>query len=192
MTAIHVDQVVGVHQRSFEGFFLSFLGSRFLHLFYAAAVDYADGVGFVYMEGTRVVGFVFGAPSPAGFYRFLLRTRWLRFALAALGAALRRPTIIPRLVRAWFYPSQMSNQAESASLMSVAVDTTAQGKGIGARLVHVFLDTMHARGIRRVDLTTDRLNNARANAFYQSLGFYCERTFVTPEGREMNEYVISL
>jgi len=43
-----------------------------------------------------------------------------------------------------------------------------------------------------VDLTTDRDNNDKINRFYLSLGFACERTFVTPEGRTMNEYVIDL
>lgn len=43
-----------------------------------------------------------------------------------------------------------------------------------------------------MDLTTDRDNNEATNSFYQKLGFVCERTFMTPEGRAMNEYVIDL
>ena len=192
MTVAHVDQVVHVHQLSFPGFFLSFLGPHFLHLFYSAGVDYADSVAFVYLNGPRVVGLVFGVSTPSRFYRFLLRTHWLRFALAASGAALRRPSIIPHLLRAWLYPSQTSSQANSATLMSLGVDPALQGRGIGAQLVHAFLDAARARGVRCVDLTTDRKNNEGVNAFYQRQGFRCERTFVTPEGREMNEYVISL
>ena len=192
MTAAHVEQVTDVHRRSFQGFFLSFLGPRFLRLFYAAGVEYPQGVGYVYVNGSRVLGFVFGTPSPGAFYRFLLKTRWLKFALAASGRALRYPAIIPRLFRAWRYPGQAVQHAESATLMSIAVDPEAQRAGIGAELVRAFVEALRARGVRRVDLTTDRLNNDGVHAFYLRQGFRCERTFVTPEGREMSEYVMTL
>ena len=51
---------------------------------------------------------------------------------------------------------------------------------------------MQARGVSSVSLTTDRDNNERTNDFYQKLGFELARTYVTPEGRAMNEYLIQL
>lgn len=76
--------------------------------------------------------------------------------------------------------------------MPIAVLPTAKGKGIGDSLVNAFLQELTNRGLRFVDLTTDRENNVAANYFYHNLGFICERTFTTPEGRTMNEYVITL
>jgi hypothetical protein len=38
----------------------------------------------------------------------------------------------------------------------------------------------------------DREKTEAKNAFYQCLGFQLARSFVTPEGRWMNEYVITL
>ena len=76
--------------------------------------------------------------------------------------------------------------------MSIAVLPEAQGKGIGQALVWAFLEEAAQRGLRQVDLTTDRDDNETTNRFYQNMGFVCERTFVTPEGRAMNEYVIGL
>jgi ribosomal protein S18 acetylase RimI-like enzyme len=77
-------------------------------------------------------------------------------------------------------------------LMSIAVLPETQGKGIGQALVRAFLDEAARRGLCQVDLTTDRDHNEATNCFYQNLGFTCERTFTTPEGRAMNEYVINL
>lgn len=192
MTTAYVDGVTDVHMRRFEGFFLSFLGPRFLRLYYESIVDYAEATGYVYVQDGRVVGFVCGAVGSSHFYRYLIRTRWLRFALAALGTTLQHPSIIPRLFRALLYPRQTARQEGTATLTSIAVESEAQGKGIGAELVAAFLADIRAQGIKRVDLTTDRYDNDQVNAFYQKQGFHCKRTFVTPEGREMNEYVILL
>ena len=192
MTMAHVDEVISVHLHSFEGFFLSFLGPRFLRLYYESIAEYPGATGYVYVQDGRAVGFVCGTVHPSQFYRFLLRTRGWRFAVASLGAVLRRPSIGPRLARALLYPSQTSRRDDTGTLTSMAVEPAFQGQGIGAELARAFLEDMRARGVKRVDLTTDRHDNDKVNAFYQKQGFRCERSFVTPEGREMNEYVISL
>ena len=76
--------------------------------------------------------------------------------------------------------------------MSIAVLPEMKGKGIGKLLVQAFLKAATSRGIKQVDLTTDSENNHLINNFYRCLGFVFERTFITPEGRKMNEYVIDL
>ena len=48
------------------------------------------------------------------------------------------------------------------------------------------------RGLQHINLTTDRLNNDCANRFYQRMGFALLRSSTTPEGCEMNEYIIQL
>jgi ribosomal protein S18 acetylase RimI-like enzyme len=76
--------------------------------------------------------------------------------------------------------------------MSIAVHPNYQNKGIGKLLVQEFLGEIRRRGIQRVNLTTDKEKNDAVNVFYQRLGFQLTRSFVTPEGRWMNEYVITL
>jgi len=192
MTLNQIEKVVGVHLRSFPGFFLSFLGPQFLHLYYESIVDYEQAVGYVYVEDGQVLGFVCGTAGTSGFYSYLLRTHLLRFAIAALGAAIRKPSIVPRLARALRYPSQTSRREDSATLTSIAVDPAHQNRGIGAELVGAFLREMRRRGIRAVYLTTDREYNDQVNAFYLAMGFVVHRTYVTPEGRAMNKYMITL
>lgn len=76
--------------------------------------------------------------------------------------------------------------------MSLAVLPEAQGQRVGQALVLAFLEEASLRGLRQVDLTTDRDANDSTNRFYQRLGFACERTYTTPEGRAMNEYIIDI
>jgi ribosomal protein S18 acetylase RimI-like enzyme len=184
--------VTEVHMKSFPGFFLTVLGPVFLRNLYSAILDDPDGMGHVVTQNMEIRGFVAGTAQPAGFYRRLLRRRWWSFAWSALPSAVQHPAIIPRLLRAFSMPARVTQQAGRGTLMSIAVLPECQGSGIGQTLVSAFLDEAVRRGLRQVDLTTDRDHNEPANRFYQRMGFACERSFVTPEGRAMNEYVIDL
>ena len=187
-----VPAVVEVHLRSFPGFFLTFLGPAFLRELYLATIEDLSGIGFVAKDGTGIWGFVTGTAQPAGFYRRLLQKRWWRFSLAAIGPVIKQPSILPRLLRAFSMPAQVAQQEKRGTLMSLAVHPGAQGGGIGQSLVMAFLREASQRGLEQVDLTTDRDNNDSVNRFYERLGFVCVRSFTTPEGRAMNEYLIDL
>ncbi|RJP52191.1 MAG: GNAT family N-acetyltransferase [Anaerolineaceae bacterium] len=187
-----VNAVVKVHLSSFQGFFLTFLGRQFLNELYTSVVADSTGIAFVCSEEARVLGFVAGTSQPAGFYGRLLHRRWWRFVLSSLTPILKNPLIIPRLLRAIRKPQDVSNQPDTGTLMSIAVTPEAQGRGLGLALVKAFLEEAADRGLKHVDLTTDKNNNDSVNQFYRCMGFRCSRTFVTPEGREMNKYMIKL
>ena len=192
MDICDVPSVVQVHLESFSGFFLTFLGSAFLRQLYVATLMDPSGIGCVAENEKGVCGFVTGTTEPSGFYGRLLRRRWWRFGLAAVLPVLKRPSIISRLFRAFSMPEKATRERGRATLMSLAVLPLAQGKGVGQALVQTFLETAARRHSRRVDLTTDQNDNEATNRFYKNLGFICERTFTTPEGRSMNEYIITL
>jgi hypothetical protein len=65
--------VTRVHLASFQGFFLTFLGSRFLSELYAGIVTDPAGIAFVYRKENHILGFIAGMAQPSGFYRRLLR-----------------------------------------------------------------------------------------------------------------------
>jgi ribosomal protein S18 acetylase RimI-like enzyme len=73
--------------------------------------------------------------------------------------------------------------------MSIAVAPRAEGRGLGGKLVEAFCRAVLARGVRRISLTTDRVGNDRVNRFYEKQGFRLVRSYRTPEGRAMNEYI---
>lgn len=193
---IHLDdvrQVVSVHLASFPGFFLSLLGTKFLALFYSGICSAPEGIAFVYCDTAGYpVGFVAGTTNPRGFYSRLLKRHWLQFALAATPPVLKKPSIIGRVARAILHPKNNPLGDNVAGLFSIGVLPELQGSGAGKELVRTFLDEAGERGCTKVFLTTDRDNNDAVNTFYQKLGFSLEREYVTPEGRYMNEYWITL
>lgn len=187
-----VEAAVSVHLQAFQNFFLSFLGPRFLRELYASILSDPSGFAFVAGRGTELLGFVAGTDQPSGFYRRLLQQRWWRFGLAAIRPAITHPAIIPRLLRAFQKPEDAVSPEGCGTLMSIAVLPGQQSRGAGQALVEAFLNEAAVRNLTRVDLTTDRDNNEKVNRFYQRLGFVCTRTFITPEGRWMNEYEITI
>lgn len=187
-----VPQVVEIHLASFPGFFLSFLGSGFLALLYRGVLADVRGISLVACAENRVDGFVVGAVEQRGFYRNLIRKQWWKFGVAAIGAAVRQPMIIPRLLRALKQPESAGESCAAACLMSIAVHPRAEGQGLGRILIEAFSTEAKRRGVKTYCLTTDRDHNDRVNRFYQRLGFRLGRIYITPEGRAMNEYVIPL
>jgi len=184
--------VVDIHLRSFQGFFLTFMGSGFLTLLYSSTIGDPSGIAIISENEGRITGFVSGTTQPAGFYTRLLKNHLFGFAWNSLQGFVRKPGILPRLLRAFSMPGQPLPVENCATLMSIAVDPDFQGQGIGKLLVKAFLDEAHARGSQHVNLTTDAVNNDATNHFYQTLGFELFREYTTPEGRSMNEYLIKL
>lgn len=188
-----VAAVVRVHLASFPGFFLSFLGGRFLSLFYSGLCADRGGIAFVYLDKAGVtVGFVAGSTNPGGFYSRLLKRAWLKFAAASVIPVLKKPSAIGRVARAVFHPSGNPVGDDVAGLFSIGVLPELQGCGAGKRLVQAFIDEAKRCGCKKVYLTTDCDNNDAVNAFYDRMGFSIERNYVTPEGRRMNEYWLTL
>ncbi len=89
-------------------------------------------------------------------------------------------------------PKQELPAENCATLMSIAVDPAYQNEHIGRQLVNSFLIEAKSRGSEFVNLATDAVDNDGVNHFYRSVGFELFRTFFTPEGREMNEYLFDL
>ncbi|MGZ5453777.1 MAG: GNAT family N-acetyltransferase [Candidatus Aminicenantales bacterium] len=187
-----IPEVVAIHLESFPGFFLSFLGPKFLALLYAGVMDHPQGLVLVSESASGIEGFVAGVTDQSGFYKRLIKKRVHRFAWASFGAVVRRPRVAPRLIRALGQSRRSEESAAKASLMSIAVRPGTSGKGAGRQLVSAFNAALAARGVREYCLTTDRDANDRVNEFYRRLGFRLAGSFVTPEGRAMNEYVMTL
>jgi ribosomal protein S18 acetylase RimI-like enzyme len=192
MQPVDVRQVVRVHMRAFPGFFLSFLGERFLRELYDAIIGDPTGLAFVYSDNEGVRGFVAGTTQPSGFYKRLIRQRVWRFGAASILPMIKKPAILPRLLRAFSMPAYADTGEGCAKLMSIAIIPEAQGKRIGKNLLYAFLEEARRRGMKQVDLETDRLDNDATNQFYLRNGFSLYRSYTTPEGREMNEYRIIL
>jgi ribosomal protein S18 acetylase RimI-like enzyme len=194
MTSRHLAGVVEVHMASFDGFFLTFLGPRFLRLIYSELLREPGSVALVAQErvAQAVVGFAAGVTNLSGFYRRAAVRRAPAFAFASLRAIAKRPAIVLRLARTLAYPPGNQRSTGGAVLMALAVHPEATSSGIGQRLVTAFIAEMRAQRVARISVMTDKDNNARANRFYKNIGFEVGQTVHTPEGRRMIEYQMDL
>ena len=94
-------------------------------------------------EDGRVVGAVVGHTQPQGFFKKLLLRRWYAFAFASLSLVLRRPSILPRLVRAVTYRGNNDGiERRGALLSSICVDPQYSGDGIGGKLLESFTNRL--------------------------------------------------
>jgi ribosomal protein S18 acetylase RimI-like enzyme len=171
---------------------LTFLGKRFLYLFYRGVIHYDKTIKLVYLHDDEVQGFVIGSISPSGFYSALLKRDWLLFGLASIPAVLKKPRSLLRLLRAFTKASSAPKDSWIAELSSIAVLPDSQGKGLGKELVSAFIQEVKKRGSRAIYLTTDADNNEPVNHFYKKIGFRIKRVIVTPENRRMNEFWIEI
>lgn len=192
MTQSDVKRVVELHQNAFEGFFLTSLGSRFLTEIYSAIVEDPTGISLLAYDGQDIYGFAVGTTKPAKFYRRLIRKRLWKFFLASLAPIIRNPRILPHLVRGLSLPTEAARPEGWGTLLSIGVTREARNLGIGHLLVTAFLKESVQRGLKKVNLLTDKYHNDAVNNFYQHEGFQYDHSFVTAEGRWMNEYVIDL
>lgn len=191
LTNQDIKEVVNVHIRAFPGFFLTFLGPKFLKVFYNSFTYNTTGIGFVAENSVtgKVLGVIVGPLVPDGYFKRLLKKRWWAFCLASFTAILKRPAVVKRLFRALFYSGQAPQGSKRALLSSIAVDPEAQGQGVGRSLVERWVEEVRLQGGKGCYLTTDAENNEKINTFYRKLGWKINSTYVTPEGRKMNRYV---
>ncbi|QCX29043.1 GNAT family N-acetyltransferase [Nocardioides jishulii] len=183
-----VPACASLHQRAFPSFFLSQLGPRFLREFYRGFLGDPEAVALVAEDGSGgIAGVVVGTHAPAGFFSRLLKRRFVGFALASLLAVVRRPSSLPRLLRAVSYRGQVPIEVRGALLSSICVDPDGQGSGFGTQLIRAFEREVD-RQSGHAYLVTDRSDNEAANAFYQRNGWTLAGAYTTAEGRAMNCY----
>src|ERR1039458_132381 len=188
----HAAGAAEMHLLAFRGFFLAFLGKGFPRQFYRAAAGHKETVGYVALDdGDNVVGACFGLINARRFYRDLLRKRWWAFALHSIWPVLRRPAIIPRLLRACKhegYPPPFSVHPLGA-LPSKPARPGSQSTGVAIALMRAACQEFVRRGVHAVYLTTDANSNDLVRGFYKAMGWKFIGYYTTPESRRMCWYV---
>ncbi len=194
MQAKDIDQVVVVHMKSFQGFFLTFLGAPFLKAFYSFIRSERKSISIVAesLQDHEIIGFVVGSLEPSGFYSRAIKKKLFSFLIASLPAFLQNPRIIGRLLRALKKPKEMKKVPADCELMSIGVLPEWASQGIGKELEKAFSREAKNKNARCITLTTDKINNDYVNKFYEKCSYVLFDSYVTPEGRAMNRYIKSL
>lgn len=182
-----IEAVARIHLAAFDGFFLSQLGYRFLCLMYRAFLKSPSSLFVVFETSSgQIVGFAVGALQGQ-------KDRWLafrylpQFMWAVVPAVLRHPVPVGKRLWARFSDAGESFQVPNGAgvLRSIGVLPSLRGAGVAASLLQAFEALALIKGAGQVFLTTDEVNNGRAQRFYARCGYELVTRFQQDEERGM-------
>lgn len=184
-----VEKIVTIHLDTFQGFFLTFMGRGFLRHMYRAYCDHtSSGILAAFDETDEPVGFLAYSSDISNLYHSMITKRFAWLAWYAAGAVFRNPSIVRRIVHAFFGMHEKPIESPHIVLASIGVRPDAKRQGIGSRLIDELKNKMDTARHAYIKLDTDAKDNDAANRFYQKNDFVLSRSFSTREGRLMNEY----
>jgi len=188
LTKKELDDVVKIHMETFTGFFLTFLGEGFLRHMYKGFLSHEKSGLIVAKNEKEIVGVLAYSEDLSEFYKYLIKTRIVFFAWYSIGAAIRKPSAMIRLIRAFLKPGETKREEKYVELSSIGVSPDVKGQHIGTKMIDKLKEMFDSSKFAYINLETDAVDNEGANIFYKKNGFTLTREFETPEGRKMNEY----
>ena len=187
----YIREIAKLHKRSFPSFFLSQLGLPFLEALYFGYLEDGGSGIIIAEEAEKLVGFAAYSYDYSRLYKQLIKKHIVRFMVCSLGAAIRHPSFIKRLFGAFRKSGSVVKDERYVELASICVDPSAEGRGIGTKMIDYLKSMVDFNAFAYINLETDAVDNEAANRFYQKNGFILARQYVTGEGRKMNEYRFS-
>lgn len=184
----YVDDIVDIHMQTFTGFFLTFLGKGFLKQLYSGFMEHPKSNVIVAIEEDNLVGFLAYSEELSEFYKYLIKKKLLLFAWYAMGAFVKKPKVLFRLLRAFTYSEESKREEGYVELSSIGVLPCAKNNGVGSKMIAHLIANVDKDTFDYIKLETDRDDNEGANCFYKKNGFVLNHSYETPEGRGMNEY----
>jgi ribosomal protein S18 acetylase RimI-like enzyme len=167
-TANDAGRAAELHTTSITEGFLPRLGARFLTRLYRCVVNDERSFLLVAEEpGGRVVGMIAGSEDVRGLYRRFLRRDGMIAAVVAAPRVLRNAGAVLETLR---YGSSDANDLPSAELLSVAVDDSARGRGVGRQLVDALTAEFRRRGTASSKVVVGAAN-APALRLYRACGY---------------------
>jgi ribosomal protein S18 acetylase RimI-like enzyme len=166
-TAGDARRAAELHASGITEGFLSRLGPRFLERLYRCVVRDDGSFLFVSEEGGTVNGMIAGSESVPALYKRFLRREGLVAALVAAPRVVRNAGSVLETLR---YGGANDGGLPSAELLSVAVDATARGQGLGRRLVEALQEEFARRGTATSKVVVGA-DNAPALNLYRECGY---------------------
>lgn len=177
-----------LHIAAFSGFFLTQLGLPFLKTLYRGYTEDEDsGIIVAEIKG-ELVGFLAYSNEYSKFYKNLLKKHLIRFAYCSMISVIQHPSFFKRLIKAFKKSDDVKKEEAYVELASICVSPQLAGKGIGSMLIEKLKDVTDFSTYEYINLETDACDNDSANMFYMKNGFQLAQSYVTDEGRKMNEY----
>jgi ribosomal protein S18 acetylase RimI-like enzyme len=202
LAAEHAAAAAQLHVAGQPGTFLTSLGPRVLTVLYDALPRSSAGFGFAATSHQPpatshqpVLGFISATTSVGRLFAEMGTRRAGQLLPALLARYRQEPTLALRSLQTAAYPflvqqPGVSTDAHPAELLSIMVEPTARGHGIGGQLLASLVQTCQERGITLLDVTV-AADNAGAQRFYARHGFVFQREF-SLYGRPMCLYQLRL
>lgn len=177
-----------LHMAAFPEFFLTKLGLPFLKSLYKGYME-DENSGIIVAEISECpVGFIAYSNDYSKFYKGLLKKHLIRFAYCSMLAVIQHPSFLKRLIKAFKKSDDVKKEEAYVELASICVSPQLAGKGIGSMLIEKLKAVTDFSTYEYINLETDACDNDLANMFYMKNGFQLAQSYVTDEGRKMNEY----
>ncbi|MCD4749040.1 MAG: hypothetical protein K8R59_06680 [Thermoanaerobaculales bacterium] len=173
MTEAHLDDVCRLHRAAMGASLWARLGPLFLRRLYRALVKSPDFIGLVYIEESRVRGFIAGSSNGPRMMRRILARHVFQLGAAAFWGVLRRPAVAwPLLETLRYFGKSGVAGAEDivAESMFCSFEPELRGKRISGLINKLLFDELTRRGAHFVKITTDS-DNAGAARQLTSWGF---------------------
>ena len=159
-------KIAMIHKTEISGGFLSSLSLAFLKSFYLALIESPSGFCIVAKEDSEIVGFVSGTTHLNAFYAYFLSRYFLQSFFILLPKLF---SSLKRIIETLRYPKK-EDSLPKAELLTIAMVSTFQGKGIGGLMPQPFISEMKKRNITVFKVVVgESLPNAIA--FYEKNGF---------------------
>ena len=184
----YIKAIAELHKKAFPSFFLTQLGVPFLRTLYSGYMEDKDSGIIVAEEGGKLIGFIAYSNDYSRFYKGLIKNHLIKFACCSVGAAVRHPSFIKRLLGAFKKSESVVKTERYVELASICVDPEIESRGVGSALIDYLKRIVDFNKYTFINLETDADGNDSVNRFYVKNGFKLERQFTTAEGRRMNEY----
>ncbi|MGB4413711.1 MAG: GNAT family N-acetyltransferase [Paludibacter sp.] len=187
-------EVVEVHKNSFNGFFLTELGDKFLATYYNSLIKDQRAVLLGMYDEENLLGFCAGTYLSKGYNTYLIRNNLLSYFIVGIKILFSKPIAIFHLVKNLSKGgnSNIEDNGEYAELLSIAVINNKQGKGIGKKLLLELENEMKLKGCFKLSLTTDFYNNIKVIEFYKGLGYNIYYEFIAYPNRKMYRMIKDL
>ena len=176
--------IAELHLKSFNDFFLSSLGKRFLETFYKACINNPDAIAVVCTTEEGVTtGFALISLKSKGFYRNILVNNFFAFSMEAARLMFSRPRALLRL--ALNLSKSGSDAGDATELLSIASLPEYSGRGVGKLLIETIENNLKDHQCNAITLTTDYYDNDKVIDFYRRRGYEIDGDFVTYPQRRM-------
>lgn len=182
-----------IHQKAFDGFFLTALGKGFLKTYYKASLNNSESVAICAVDDeNRMVGFCIGCTLSKGYHKRLVKNNLIAFLIQGISILFTKPKALYRLAFNLDKNTIKTDDGNYAELLSIGVLPETKGSGIGKELIKRFEAEAKAKGCTKIALTTDYNNNDEVVAFYKKSGYEVFYEFTTYPERRMYKFIKNL